>query len=128
MEVVAYIGEKDEPLPKGSGSKGCAEAAEVAYEPAADEEPETTEEKSSASEVERIKISPVAKKMAADAGIDISEIAGSGPDGRILKEDIEKAINVPKGRRQDQNKPVCKKDSKRTGHRLYKDEDSGKRP
>ena len=37
----------------------------------------------------RIKASPLAKKMAADNNIDISMVKGSGPEGRIVKRDIE---------------------------------------
>lgn len=37
----------------------------------------------------RIKISPVARRMAEDKGIDISTVTGSGPGGRIVKADIE---------------------------------------
>jgi pyruvate dehydrogenase E2 component (dihydrolipoamide acetyltransferase) len=41
---------------------------------------------------ERVKISPVAKKLAQDHGIDASSLAGTGPEGRIVREDVEKAI------------------------------------
>ena len=37
----------------------------------------------------RVAISPLAKKMAEDKGIDISALAGSGENGRIVKKDIE---------------------------------------
>ena len=37
----------------------------------------------------RINISPLAKKMAADKGIDIATVKGSGDNGRIIKKDIE---------------------------------------
>ena len=37
----------------------------------------------------RIKASPLARKMAEDKGIDLSSVSGSGPDGRIIKKDIE---------------------------------------
>lgn len=40
----------------------------------------------------RIKISPVAKRLAQEAGINISTVSGTGPQGRIVKSDIEKAI------------------------------------
>ncbi|MCM8832901.1 MAG: 2-oxo acid dehydrogenase subunit E2 [Candidatus Omnitrophica bacterium] len=40
------------------------------------------------SEKERIKISPVAKKLAEEYKIDITKIKGSGPEGRIEKKDI----------------------------------------
>jgi len=37
----------------------------------------------------RIKASPLAKRMAEQAGIDLSSVKGSGPNGRIVKRDIE---------------------------------------
>ncbi|MEP0368058.1 MAG: pyruvate dehydrogenase complex dihydrolipoamide acetyltransferase [Cyclobacteriaceae bacterium] len=37
----------------------------------------------------RVKASPLAKKLAEDKGIDISQVAGSGEGGRIIKKDIE---------------------------------------
>jgi pyruvate dehydrogenase E2 component (dihydrolipoamide acetyltransferase) len=39
----------------------------------------------------RVKASPLAKKMAKDMGLDLSRIRGTGPGGRILKEDILQA-------------------------------------
>lgn len=39
----------------------------------------------------RVFASPLAKRMAAEKGVDISRIAGSGPRGRIVKADIENA-------------------------------------
>ena len=42
----------------------------------------------------RIRISPVARKMAEEHMIDIASIAGTGPGGRIVREDIEKAIEA----------------------------------
>ena len=45
-----------------------------------------------AGEGERIRISPIARKMAEEQMIDITRIKGTGPDGRIVKEDIEKAL------------------------------------
>jgi len=41
---------------------------------------------------EKVKISPVARKMAEEAMIDITRVKGTGPEGRIVREDIEKAI------------------------------------
>lgn len=37
----------------------------------------------------RLKASPLAKKIASDKGIDISQVAGSGDGGRIVKRDVE---------------------------------------
>jgi pyruvate dehydrogenase E2 component (dihydrolipoamide acetyltransferase) len=39
----------------------------------------------------RVKASPVAKKIAESKGLDIGSIAGSGPDGRVIKRDVEGA-------------------------------------
>ena len=41
---------------------------------------------------QRIKASPLARKMAAQAGIDLGTLTGSGPKGRIVKADIEAAV------------------------------------
>ncbi len=40
----------------------------------------------------RIKASPLAKRMAQDSGIDLTALSGSGDQGRIIKRDIEAAI------------------------------------
>jgi pyruvate dehydrogenase E2 component (dihydrolipoamide acetyltransferase) len=42
----------------------------------------------------RIKASPLAKKIAAEKGIDLATVQGSGPGGRILKEDVLNAKPV----------------------------------
>ena len=39
-----------------------------------------------------LRASPLALRMAAEAGLDVNSIQGSGPQGRIIKRDIEKAI------------------------------------
>ena len=38
---------------------------------------------------DRIKASPLAKRLAKEAGIELSDVSGSGPNGRIVKADIE---------------------------------------
>ena len=45
-------------------------------------------------EGKRVRISPVARKMSEEHKIDISTVTGSGPDGRIVRQDIEKAIEI----------------------------------
>jgi len=40
---------------------------------------------------ERIKASPVAKRMAAELGVELARLEGSGPGGRIVKADVESA-------------------------------------
>ncbi|MDR9796618.1 dihydrolipoamide acetyltransferase family protein [Aeribacillus pallidus] len=43
-----------------------------------------------------IRVSPAARKLAREAGIDLSSISGSGPKGRITRADVEKAIQSKK--------------------------------
>ncbi|MFA6960358.1 MAG: pyruvate dehydrogenase complex dihydrolipoamide acetyltransferase [Opitutaceae bacterium] len=45
---------------------------------------------------ERVKISPLAKKLATEKGVDTSTVTGSGPGGRIVRADIEAAAKTPK--------------------------------
>ncbi len=52
----------------------------------------------------RIKASPVARRLASQAGIDLSTIRGTGPRGRIVKADVEKA--AMKGVRLGGGEPV----------------------
>lgn len=51
---------------------------------------------SRSAEGERIRISPVARKMAEEHMIDITKIVGTGPGGRVVQEDVEKAIEAKK--------------------------------
>ena len=43
----------------------------------------------------RIKASPLAKRLAADKGIDISQVSGSGDGGRIIKKDVDTFVPAP---------------------------------
>ena len=42
---------------------------------------------------ERQKVSPVARRLAEEQGVDLSRVTGSGPGGRITKEDVEAAAH-----------------------------------
>jgi pyruvate dehydrogenase E2 component (dihydrolipoamide acetyltransferase) len=44
----------------------------------------------------RLIVSPLAARMAAEAGVDLRSLQGSGPGGRIIKKDIEAAISKPR--------------------------------
>ena len=41
---------------------------------------------------ERVFASPLARRIAADKGLDLADVAGSGPHGRIVKADVEGAV------------------------------------
>ena len=68
-----------------------AERAEESPE-AADRGPEPAERGASREEGARVKASPLARKRAAEADLDIGLVKGSGPGGRITKADVEQAI------------------------------------
>ncbi|PKP91699.1 MAG: pyruvate dehydrogenase complex dihydrolipoamide acetyltransferase, partial [Alphaproteobacteria bacterium HGW-Alphaproteobacteria-16] len=44
-----------------------------------------------ASDGDRVKVSPLARRIAAEKGVDLSGVSGSGPNGRIVKADVEGA-------------------------------------
>jgi pyruvate dehydrogenase E2 component (dihydrolipoamide acetyltransferase) len=72
-------------------------AAEPEPEPAAQAEPEPEPEPApppSAAESdggERVKASPIARRMAREKGLELSSLRGTGPGGRIVKADVESA-------------------------------------
>lgn len=51
---------------------------------------------SPAPEAVRIHISPIARKLAADMGVDPASVAGTGPGGRITLEDVQRAAQAAK--------------------------------
>jgi len=102
MEVIAYIGEKNETLPDMADAgemqplSVAAKAQQAILETVISDVSGKTEDKRPAQETgyERISISPIAKNLAQSSSIDISNIKGSGPSGRIVKEDIEEIISL----------------------------------
>lgn len=82
-EVSTADSDEDTEKAEDSSSSESEEAEEKA------EPKETASDKSSSSDDGRIKASPLAKKMAEEKRIDLSDVDGSGPDGRIVKKDIE---------------------------------------
>ncbi len=79
--------------PKESAKPAPAKAAE-APKPAEIAAP-AAQPANGPSQGERIFASPLAKRMAKQAGIDLSTIKGSGPNGRIVKADLDKAGTAP---------------------------------
>ncbi len=60
-------------------------------EPAPAQAPEAAPRLGRRSEV---RVSPAAKKIAEDNGLDLASIAGTGPDGRIVRQDVERALEA----------------------------------
>ena len=75
--------------PDGSSSERAAPADAKAPAQAAPP-PEKT------AKGDRIFASPLARRIAADKGLDLGSLKGSGPRGRIVKADVEAAIAAPK--------------------------------
>jgi pyruvate dehydrogenase E2 component (dihydrolipoamide acetyltransferase) len=46
---------------------------------------------SGAAESGRVKASPLARRMARERGVDLATVTGTGPDGRVIAEDVERA-------------------------------------
>jgi pyruvate dehydrogenase E2 component (dihydrolipoamide acetyltransferase) len=71
--------------PGGQSSPAAAPAAPAPAAPAA-----------GTAENGRVKISPLARKIAADKGINLTDVAGSGDGGRIIKRDIDQFVPAAK--------------------------------
>jgi pyruvate dehydrogenase E2 component (dihydrolipoamide acetyltransferase) len=91
--TIAYIGEAGEQV-----ADAKLEPEPAAAQPAPDE-PEPTPVAAAAApaermEGERIKASPLARRLAREQGIDLATLSGTGPDGRIVAEDVERAATA----------------------------------
>ncbi len=85
-EDAASIGELPAPAEKPEPGAGPAPEAPPTSESVAENAPARSGRE------ERVAASPLARRMAAQAGLDLSAIRGSGPRGRIVKADIEAAL------------------------------------
>jgi len=82
----------------GDGSEGSEEApaAQPAASVAAPQTapaPSAAPASASSADGERIKASPLARKVAAELGVDLSSVSGTGPAGRIVRADVEGATS-----------------------------------
>ncbi|MBX5474395.1 MAG: 2-oxo acid dehydrogenase subunit E2 [Thermoleophilia bacterium] len=114
--TVAYIGEEGEQLPEPAeaspepdarveAERGAAASAE---KPAAAPARDAARDRDGAASMEaeataeapsrangRIKASPLARRIARERGVDLAAVRGTGPDGRIVAEDVERAAAAP---------------------------------
>ncbi|WP_322817522.1 dihydrolipoamide acetyltransferase family protein [Tepidiforma sp.] len=95
-DVIAVLGEPGE-VPPEVERRPVPPPAKREIEPevkaaARQAEPEKAPSSTAVADDGRIRISPVARKIAREAGIDIGSLRGSGPDGRILRRDVEAAL------------------------------------
>ena len=92
--LLAIIGPEGTDVSGISGGGDSAKSSTKKKEKSEEKKEEKSSEKTSAKSEDkkssgRIFISPLAKKMAEDKGIDLSDVKGSGENGRIVKRDIE---------------------------------------
>jgi pyruvate dehydrogenase E2 component (dihydrolipoamide acetyltransferase) len=131
-EVIATIGEDAPAKSSDNGGKSAkADEGEDEKEPEAEEaeedaaeaeesdedkaEPEEAEEEKAEPKAEkadstngagvdgRVKASPIARRLAKEQGVDLGAVEGTGPGGRIVKADVEKAAS-------GEAKPAAKKE------------------
>jgi pyruvate dehydrogenase E2 component (dihydrolipoamide acetyltransferase) len=93
--VIAVIAGEDEDAGSAKAAPAPAAAAEPKAEaPAPAPAPSPTPAAPAAAPAasgDRIKASPLAKRLAAERGIDLSTVTGTGPGGRIVKDDLDGA-------------------------------------
>jgi len=122
-QLIAVIAEPDEDISsllKGVPSAAAPAPAKTEAKAAA---PPTPEVKATpapapppAAEAGWVPASPIARRMARDAGIDLAQVKGSGPGGRILERDVEAYLatqaqrlggaEVPEGAREFEDKDL----------------------
>ncbi|SFF91803.1 pyruvate dehydrogenase E2 component (dihydrolipoamide acetyltransferase) [Planifilum fulgidum] len=88
--VIGYIGMPGEKV--GDGEKNKTPLANKGQVAAVAESAQSVATPESPVKKRKVKITPIARKMAEAAGLDIEKLVGTGPQGRITKEDVEKAI------------------------------------
>jgi pyruvate dehydrogenase E2 component (dihydrolipoamide acetyltransferase) len=114
--TIAYIGKAGEEVsaPGPAGDDGAAQSAEKPAE-APKREPEREQGREAAAEAAeaepeparaaaptnggRVKASPLARRIARERGIELAGLTGTGPDGRIVAEDVERAAAEPPAKR-----------------------------
>jgi pyruvate dehydrogenase E2 component (dihydrolipoamide acetyltransferase) len=86
VAVIGKNGEETQSFNQGLSLNKNEVKVDVKVEKKADNTPQLATDS-------RIRISPKAKKMAHEKGVNISSLTGSGPNGRIIARDIEKGIS-----------------------------------
>jgi pyruvate dehydrogenase E2 component (dihydrolipoamide acetyltransferase) len=96
-KTIGFIGEQGEAVAAdeapAKAEKPAAAPARVEDEPAPVAESQPAP--SNGSTNGRIKASPLARRIARERGVDLAQIRGTGPDGRIVAEDVERAQAEP---------------------------------
>ncbi|MEX2389587.1 MAG: dihydrolipoamide acetyltransferase family protein, partial [Phycisphaeraceae bacterium] len=111
--VLAEEGESVEEAAKAEGDGGGGEAPKQQEAEPSEQRQETaasgqaavaqeadaqrTQKQAGAPSDARLRVSPLARKIAEEHGLDLSQVDGSGPDGRIIKRDVLRAVEQQAG-------------------------------
>jgi pyruvate dehydrogenase E2 component (dihydrolipoamide acetyltransferase) len=89
--TIGYVGDLSDPLP-GEGPEAAPAAALTAAPATAEAAPSVqTPAAEGAPRSGRVRITPLAKRIAKDMGLDYTKLSGSGPNGRIVAVDVRAA-------------------------------------
>ena len=96
-QTIAWIGEPGEEVQEEAPAAAPATAAAVATAPAVSARVPGTQVPGTApgtgsANGGRIKASPLARRLARERGIDLAALRGTGPEGRIVAEDVERGV------------------------------------
>ena len=83
------------PAPEPSAQPVAPQPVAAAPQPAAPAAPIAPAPAPTAESENRVFASPLARRMASQAGLELSGVTGTGPNGRIVKRDVEAAIASP---------------------------------
>src|SRR5258706_4357964 len=86
--LMGYILRDGEPVPAATTVSATSDSRTLPAAPS-NSEPDG---------VRRLRASPVAKRMATQHGIDLKQVTGSGPDGRIIEADIQALVTKRQSR------------------------------
>jgi pyruvate dehydrogenase E2 component (dihydrolipoamide acetyltransferase) len=89
-EDAAVAAESDQEAPEEEPAEAPAATEEPPSEPAEPSEPAPAHTNGSG-DGERVKASPIARRMAREMNVELSGLQGTGPGGRIVKADVEAA-------------------------------------
>lgn len=95
-DVLAVVTEAGAEAPAAQPAQAQAppQALEAAAPPACEAAPPAPEaagqvEEARPAEAERTRVSPAAQRLAEELGVDLARVKGTGPGGRVMKEDVE---------------------------------------
>ena len=87
-ELIAVIGDRDEPLPDAVSGGASPAAPAVEAQVSAEEPAAPAVAPPTPSTDGEVRASPIARRLARERGVDLSRITGTGPGGRVVEQDV----------------------------------------